>query len=432
MTIVAFYLQPVKSGDATLSKSWSHYLHSFRWLGHIYIGSIGAVVNVEIVNFRLNLLLLLSAGLFCLHDCYKYDYSIVIYLMKTFAGDFLAGKLDTTEWKLALFFVFGILAPAVSLLAPDIALLSQDYSRILIILFLFQLFCEYGDNHMEHWKFFRHRYSFEVCNLLLVLLMPLRQHELDVVRYDLVICMFYRISNFTILLGLHAYSSRIFLNLAFALHSFLIGVPVVCVTDPDLAILVLKESNRKGEALEKYSSTPAWRPIISLESVDGELWEGMSSRFHHMLQILPPVKSLIDIAAKHCEEAKRDCAVIEANTLARLTIKCFIEYVLNCEWKSEFELFVEASWEWRKEIAIKGKADVLVKEKAVNLFLRLLEETNDRNGLWRLYGEQWRDPEYYSMILQPFIISPCINTGRICFAFLFAYHGLLCCLSTPV
>ena len=31
--------------------------------------------------------------------------------MKTFAGDQLAGKLDTAEWKLVLFFTFGCMAP---------------------------------------------------------------------------------------------------------------------------------------------------------------------------------------------------------------------------------------------------------------------------------------------------------------------------------
>ena len=45
------------------------------------------------------------------------------------------------------------------------------------------------------------------------------------------------------------------------------------------------------------------------------------------------------------------CLYAEANTLARLTIAIFLEYVFHVEWKPEFEIFVEASWEWRKQIA---------------------------------------------------------------------------------
>ena len=33
--------------------------------------------------------------------------------------------------------------------------------------------------------------------------------------------------------------------------------------------------------------------------------------------------------------------------------------------------------------------------------------------LWDIFGDRWRLPQYYSLILQPFIISPIINTGDI-------------------
>ena len=204
--------------------------------------------------------------------------------------------------------------------------------------------------------------------------------------------------------------------MALRLHSFFIGVPVIMISDPELAAIVLKESNRKGYALEKYSSVPAWKPIISLESEDGPVWKKMSKNFHILLQRLPPVSRFSDIAAiniatlrKHCGETK----TIDSNMIVKLTIETFLTYVLNCTWRPEFQIFIDASWEWRKEIAIKGRADIAVKEKTVKYFVSLLKETNPNHNLWDLFGEKWNEPEYYSLILQPFIISPSINVGDI-------------------
>jgi hypothetical protein len=68
------------------------YLTSLRWLGHAYIGSIGAVVNVNIVGFETNLVMLLLAAAFIVYDVVTFDTSMVVYLMKTFGGDFIAGR----------------------------------------------------------------------------------------------------------------------------------------------------------------------------------------------------------------------------------------------------------------------------------------------------------------------------------------------------
>ena len=43
----------------------------------------------------------------------------------------------------------------------------------------------------------------------------------------------------------------------------------------------------------------------------------------------------------------------------------------------------------------------------------LVEDLLPSSRYWSIFGENWRRPEYYSLILQPFIISPCINTGDI-------------------
>ena len=49
---------------------------------------------------------------------------------------------------------------------------ASPYFRILPILFVIQAVCEYGDAHMEHLKFFRHRYGFEFFTLLALTCLP--------------------------------------------------------------------------------------------------------------------------------------------------------------------------------------------------------------------------------------------------------------------
>jgi hypothetical protein len=42
------------------------------------------------------------------------------------------------------------------------------------------------------------------------------------------------------------------------------------VSDVDTAMAVLRASIVKGEALERLIATPAWSPVLSLESIDGK------------------------------------------------------------------------------------------------------------------------------------------------------------------
>lgn len=410
------------------------YRSSHRWLGHVYIGSIGALVNVEALPFTANVLLLLLAGAFCLIDVQLFDYSSVVYLVKTFGGDFFAGKLDTAEWKLVLFGVFGILLPysLMSELDPTDTVLA--YRHILPLLMAVQFVCEYGDNHLEHWRFFRYRYSFELFTALILILLPLTAAELDVVLFDLVICTAYRLSNFLIQLCCGVYASQPLRKLLFYLYGYLANTRVINVTDPDLAVLVLQRSNVKGLGIERNLASPAWLPAMNVESVDGRVWEGMIANLHVLMRQLPPVSELTDIATRLADEVVAENTIIDANVIARLTLKMFLEYAMGLRWRDEFELFVTASWEWRKEIAVKGKADMNVKNRTVELVLRLIREASQEErsrmtkaqiaskfvtrsdgsapkDLWVIFGENWKRPEYFSLLLQPFILSPCINTG---------------------
>ena len=184
LTLFAFEVVPRRflaasaPDAAAASLALAPYLASMRWLGHAYMGSIGAGVNVQVLGFLGNLAMLLLAAAACVWDV-SHDYSILVYLVKTFSGDQLAGKLDTPEWKLVLLFTFGLFGPGLWLAAGSNAAAldaARPYLRVLPVLFLIQAVCEFGDAHLEHHplvgKFFRHRYGFEAFTLAALTCMP--------------------------------------------------------------------------------------------------------------------------------------------------------------------------------------------------------------------------------------------------------------------
>ena len=82
---------------------------------------------------------------------------------------------DPADRKLVLLFTFGIFGPSLWFLAGSNAealAAASPYFRILPLLFLIQAVCEYGDAHMEHLKFFRHRYGFEAFTLAVLTCLP--------------------------------------------------------------------------------------------------------------------------------------------------------------------------------------------------------------------------------------------------------------------
>ena len=167
----------------------------YRWLSFVLQGAIGAIVNVNIVSPAYNICLLLVCGIAIGFDL-RHDATMAIYLFKTLGGDFIAGKLDTLEWKISGIFAF-IVATLCAIFSDTVA---KDYGRIFSILFLMQVFCEYGDNHWERFKFFRHRYSFELIHTAILFNLPgMRDEELRVILMDLIACAAYRSSNYTII-----------------------------------------------------------------------------------------------------------------------------------------------------------------------------------------------------------------------------------------
>ena len=199
----------------------------------------------------------------------------------------------------------------------------------------------------------------------------------------------------------------------------------------------MKRSSIKGDGLERHVATPAWRPLLSLESVDGDLYERMVRAFHELVAELPEPRKVAEIAEARAEEmlrtararsekdvmqttttteaivtlstvtkeaaaskesgscitklhdgkekAERICfgaRAIDAHAVARFSLAVFVEYVFGRKWESAFEVLVDASWEWRREIAVRGRADISVKRDAVRLVVGDLIRNDKR--LWAM------------------------------------------------
>jgi hypothetical protein len=265
LCILAFEIAPRLSSGVTDSSAMGleSYLRSWRWLTHAYIGSIGAAVNVQLQGLwvyrpssafqhpstighpcvsarpllslqkyarthhmrtpQFNIGMLLVAAAMILWDL-RVDYAILVYMCKTFSGDYIAGKLDTTEWRLVLLFTSGVAACAWRLEASNAADALGPYGRILAVLALVQLICELGDNYLEHCKFFRHRYSFEACSAAIMFGLNLSAAEFRPLQHDLVICLFYRLSNGVIILAKSGDLMLLFRRFAFRVFGLLRGM----------------------------------------------------------------------------------------------------------------------------------------------------------------------------------------------------------------
>jgi len=396
------------------------YFASPRCLFHAYIGCIGAYVNVEQSPLYVNLFFLVVAAVCILYDVTAYaDYALVVYLLKTFSGDFIAGKLDTVEWKLVLAFTFALAAAAAYgyLGIENWQHAMQEYTRIGLLLFAIQVFCEYGDAHFEKYVFFRHRYSFEAANLAVLLLIPnLRATELRVLQFDLFICWCYRFGNFLIIVKNSDVVSKFVVKAIFSFFGALTSKRIVHVTDAAVASVIMKQFSQKGKGLEAYLSCPSWSPAISLESIDGLLWKEMRADFDVLLKQCPPVSTLQKITSDKAKALANSGAEVDAEAIARLTMQVFVAFLFGDEdgkpWGSDvIDPLVLASWEWRKEIAVRGKGNEAAKEAAIRILVDRLLPSSPL--LWKLHGPKWREPRYFSLILQPFLISPTINTGDI-------------------
>ena len=94
----------------------------------------------------------------------------------------------------------------------------------------------------------------------------------------------------------------------------------------------------------------------------------MRKDFTILLKQLPGPEKLKKITKMHLDDLLFEKGTIDANAIALVTMKVFVEYLFNSEWDDSCNVLVAASWEWRKEIAAKGAADPEVTDNKHHAF----------------------------------------------------------------
>lgn len=162
-------------------------------------------------------------------------------------------------------------------------------------------------------------------------------------------------------------------------------------------------STNKGNFIETKISRNAWKPILSLESENGETWMILKDRLLDLMKQLPSKSVLATIVRKTTNISGSE---ITSREIGLLTIRIFLQYIFGeSDYHDECcsDLY-DASLEFRKEIALKGKGDPTKKQKAVDIIRKYLSVS-----IYNLPDDIYS----ISVVLQPFIISPAINVSDI-------------------
>lgn len=187
-------------------------------------------------------------------------------------------------------------------------------------------------------------------------------------------------------------------------------------SDPILCGQVLAASDKKGSFVEGLVAAPAWFPIYSLESMDGEIWEILSQNCKKIIaqtqwkeRLGPIIQDELAVWKKSSLSEKN--FKINAESISRFVVRALYTLIFRETMFSEDEdLFYLAANEWRKELGVKGKGNSAIKHAfwerlkvivAASPFKEGLEKFHYDTGLW------------LSAFAQPFLISPQINSSDI-------------------
>ncbi len=187
---------------------------------------------------------------------------------------------------------------------------------------------------------------------------------------------------------------------------------VILKSDPRLCGEVLAASDTKGTFLEHLFATPSWSPIYSIESVDGELWQQLARDFKTVMSQTSWRERLTPITQRYlADSARKVDATVDAEEIARLTLRVLYEVLFEHSISPADEiLFYQASLEWRKEIAIKGRARPEIKQAFWTRLSQIVSASSFKAGLQTYAADPAR---WLSLFAQPFLISPQINVGDI-------------------
>ncbi|XP_065644381.1 uncharacterized protein LOC136075362 [Hydra vulgaris] len=174
----------------------------------------------------------------------------------------------------------------------------------------------------------------------------------------------------------------------------------------------------KGRGIEELIATPAFDPILSLESVNGEKWVELKKNFLILQRFLPTIQQLGIVAKYEMTKKinKNKSSEFNSKDVSILTLKIFVNWMFNevdsfnnilCEEK--LNKIYKSSIEFRKQIAFKGVGSKAKKQESIDIIVELLKSSQKYKNVFH----DWSQPEYFSVVMQPFIISPMINISDI-------------------
>lgn len=174
--------------------------------------------------------------------------------------------------------------------------------------------------------------------------------------------------------------------------------------NPIIIKKILETISNKGDFIEKMIALPAWYPIKSLESVNGEEWIEQKKLYIEFIKHIPSTKLLEEITEEIT--TKYIYKEIDSYKIAKIVLEIMIKWLFDLNiLEDDLNIIVYASIEWKKEIAIKGQGNIKLKYKTIDIINNLI----NKSKYYDIFKDKWTDPLYYSIILQPFIISPMIN-----------------------
>ena len=122
----------------------------------------------------------------------------------------------------------------------------------------------------------------------------------------------------------------------------------------------------KGTVIEEHLASPAWLPILSIESVNHSLWQELKKNFLTFLRELPPKSELGRLAELEVNKfLGANGNRMNSKDITKLTLRIFTDWIfkdttfehdasLTGLTEDMIDKIYEASTEYRKEIAIKG------------------------------------------------------------------------------
>ena len=92
---------------------------------------------------------------------------------------------------------------------------------------------------------------------------------------------------------------------------------------------ILKLSD-KGHLLEELFATPAWSPILSIESTNGETWKLLKKNLLSFMEHIPSNEKLLKISESEKDYILSNKIFLDAKVVCTSTLKVFLKW-LFCE-----------------------------------------------------------------------------------------------------